>query len=199
MLDQYDAFIFDLDGTLVDSGKLHEVAWTRTLQKYDIPIDRALMRSLAGVPTMATITMLLERLDCRSPAPLTTMNEFKEALVRDLAKDYVRPTALHRIAIEHQDRVPMCVGTGAYTDEAQRILEICGLTHLIGHVVGADRVDRPKPAPDTFLLCAQLMGVAPQRCVVFEDSSLGLEAAERADMASIDVLQEYNIVNDYFL
>ena len=199
MLEQYDAFIFDLDGTLVDSGKLHEVAWTRTLQKFDIPIDRALMRSLAGVPTMATITTLLEHFGCRLMAPLATMNEFKETLVRERAQDYVRATTLQRIALENQDRVPMYVGTGAYTDEALRIIDLCGLTSLVGHVVGADRVDNPKPAPDTFLLCAQLMGIAPERCVVFEDSQLGLEAAERAGMHGIDVLQEYNIVNDYFL
>ena len=87
----------------------------------------------------------------------------------------MRPTTLQRIALENQDRVPMYVGTGAYTDEALRIIDLCGLTSLVGHVVGADRVDNPKPAPDTFLLCAQLMGIAPERCVVFEDSQLGLK------------------------
>lgn len=69
----------------------------------------------------------------------------------------------------------------------------------MGAVVGADQVAAPKPAPDTFLHCAELMQVAPERCVVFEDSVLGLEAAERAGMIGIDVLQAYGIQNDYFL
>ena len=55
MYDHYEALIFDMDGTLVDSGQLHEFAWTTTLENYGIPIDRLFMRSLAGVPTKGTI------------------------------------------------------------------------------------------------------------------------------------------------
>lgn len=93
----------------------------------------------------------------------------------------------------------MAVGTGARTAEAQHILEICGLGKYITAVVGADRVARPKPAPDTFLRCAELLGVAPQECVVFEDAKLGIEAAESAGMTVVDVYAELNIHNDYFL
>ena len=63
---------------------------------------------------------------------------------------------------------------------------------------GADQVKNPKPAPDTFLLCAELLGVDARQCVVFEDSKLGLQAAARAGMAGIDVLLMHNIHNDYF-
>lgn len=67
----------------------------------------------------------------------------------------------------------MAVGTGAYTEEAIQILTLCGLLELVDHVVGADQVDSPKPAPDTFLRCAELMGIAPARCIVFEDARRG--------------------------
>ncbi|WP_041524142.1 HAD-IA family hydrolase [Gilvimarinus agarilyticus] len=199
MYDQYEAIIFDMDGTLVDSGQLHEVAWTETLNKFAIPIDRPLMRSLAGVPTKGTIELLLKHFDCKVEASLDVMNDFKEAVVREKISDYVKPTALVELAERYYGKKPMSVGTGAYTDEASSILEQCGISHFIDHVVGADLVAAPKPAPDTFLRCAGLMGVAPEHCVVFEDAKLGLEAARRAGMAAVDVLDVLGIENDYFL
>ena len=65
--------------------------------------------------------------------------------------------------------------------------------------MGADQVANPKPAPDTFLRCAELLGVDARQCVVFEDSQLGLEAAARAGMVGIDVLLIHQISNDYYL
>ena len=83
--------------------------------------------------------------------------------------------------------------------EALHILELCGLDGYLQAVVGADQVANPKPAPDTFLRCAELLGVPPQDCVVFEDAKLGMEAAMRAGMTVVDVQAELQIHNDYFL
>jgi len=199
MYKDFDAIIFDMDGTLVDSGRLHQNAWTLTLNKYGIPIDPALMRSLAGVPTMGTVEFLIEHFSLDLQVDLQQMNEFKETIVRDTMKDYVKPTALAEFALANKGKRPMAVGTGAYSDEANIILHICGLTHLIDHVVGADQVENHKPSPDTFLRCAELMGVAPQRCIVFEDAQAGIQAAKSAGMFVIDVLAEFQIENDYFL
>ena len=199
MYDNYDALIFDMDGTLVDSGQLHEFAWSEMLNKYGIPIDRPLMRSLAGVPTKATIEVLLEKFKLTASAPLDEMNDFKEKLVHDSMHKFVKPTALIEVAKKYHGKKPMAIGTGAYTQEAETILKLCGLDHYISAVVGADQVQNPKPAPDTFLRCAELLGVDPKKCVVFEDSKLGLQAAASAGMAGIDVLLVHSIENDYFL
>lgn len=188
-----------MDGTLVDSGQLHEIAWVETLNRFAIPIDRPLMRSLAGVPTKDTLALLVEKFDCRPDASLASMNDFKEQVVRERAGEFVRPTTLVKLARQYQGNRPMSVGTGASTEEAKRILAHCELLAYIDYVVGADLVTNPKPAPDTFLRCAELMGVAPEHCVVFEDSKLGLEAADRAGMKGVDVLEAFAIGNDYFL
>ncbi len=98
MYDHYDALIFDMDGTLVDSGQLHEFAWSETLNKYGIPIDRAFMRSLAGVPTKGTIEILLAKFNLTVAATLEEMNNFKEAWVHDNMHRFVKPTALIEVA-----------------------------------------------------------------------------------------------------
>lgn len=199
MYKDFDAIIFDMDGTLVDSGRLHENAWTLTLEKYGIPLDPNLMRSLAGVPTIGTVEFLIKHFSLDLTLDLQQVNEFKESIVRDTLVDYVKPTVLADFALENKNKRPMSVGTGAYTDEATIILETCGLTHLIDHIVGADQVTNPKPSPDTFLRCAQLMGIQPERCIVFEDAKKGIQAAEAAGMFVVDVLEAFNIENDYFL
>ncbi|NVK25696.1 MAG: beta-phosphoglucomutase family hydrolase [Gammaproteobacteria bacterium] len=199
MFNGIKAIIFDMDGTLIDTGQLHELAWTKTLSHFDIPLDKALMRSLAGVPTIETLERLIQHFDCAQVAPLDHINEFKESYVANEIKNFVKPTPLIDIVRQANLNIPMTVGTGAYTQEAKTILSYCGLTAEIDHVVGADQVSNPKPAPDTFLRCAKLVGVASEHCLVFEDAQMGIQAAKAANMKVIDVQQELNIVNHYFL
>jgi len=199
MYDDYAALIFDMDGTLVDSGQLHEFSWIETLQHYDIPIDGVLMRSLAGVPTNATLEILIKHFNCQPAATVKEMDAFKQKSVHDNMHRYVKATALKDVVLKYHGKKPMAVGTGANTAEAAQVLKQCGLFAYIDVIVGADQVTNPKPAPDTFLRCAKLLDVAPQKCVVFEDSKLGLQAAAEAGMVGIDVLLVHSIENDYFL
>jgi beta-phosphoglucomutase family hydrolase len=199
MYEAFAALIFDMDGTLVDSGQLHERAWIETLNHYSIPVDRPLMRSLAGIPTLGTVEILLKHFAIQSSASAWDIHLFKENFAREHVLDYVKPTALLDVVRTYHGRKPMAVGTGAQTGDALEILTLCGLDAYISVVVGADQVANPKPAPDTFLRCAQLLNVEPAQCVVFEDAQLGLEAAARAGMAAVNVQTDLNLLNDYFL
>jgi beta-phosphoglucomutase family hydrolase len=199
MYDHYDALIFDMDGTLVDSGQLHQRAWELMLEKYKFPIDPPYMRSLAGVPTNRTIEMLIEKFNIKAEASIAEMTLYKERYAYENFHKYLKPTALIDIVKKYHGQKPMALGTGAITEDAKQVLQICGLTNYISVVVGADQVKHPKPAPDTFLRCAELLNVNPKNCVVFEDAKLGLQAAKSAGMTGIDVLEIHNIVNDYFL
>ena len=84
-------------------------------------------------------------------------------------------------------RRPMSVGTGSESAIAEALLAHLGLRHYFDAVVAADHVQHHKPAPDTFLLCAERMGVVPARCVVFEDADFGIQAARDAGMDAVDV------------
>lgn len=195
----FRGLIFDMDGTLVESGPLHEITWRETLSKYNLPIDARLMHSLAGVPTRETLLRVAAETGQPLSAPVEEMNAFKEALVADLAPRYVKATRLAELARQHYGSLPMAVGTGAYTAEAREILKHCGILSLFDVVIGADQVTNPKPAPDTFLACASHLGCQPEECVVFEDADLGLEAARAAGMTAVDVRTEFQFINDYFL
>lgn len=199
MYEQYRGLIFDMDGTLVDSGQLHEQAWLATLNEFSIRVNRPLMRSLCGVPTRATLALLIEKFGCDHPASLDDMNHFKEQFVHREMHRFVKPTALIDVVTTYYGKKPIAVGTGAVTQEAQTILRLCDLEKYVDVVVGADQVANPKPAPDTFLCCAELLKLSPHECVVFEDAPLGLQAAQSAGMQAIDVLEIHGVVNNYFL
>ena len=81
----------------------------------------------------------------------------------------------------------MAVGTGSESAIADALLNHLNLRQYFTAVVAADHVQHHKPAPDTFLLCARLMRVEAQKCLVFEDADFGLEAARRAGMDAVDV------------
>lgn len=198
MYNQYDALIFDMDGTLIDSGKLHEHAWTYALNKFDIPVDRPFMQSLAGVPTLQTIEIVIEKFAITINKPLTDILQAKEQWVAEHNLGYVKATSLADVAREYHGTKPMAVGTGANQKEAEEMLEACGIRSYFDHVVTSDHVKEYKPSPETFLLCASKLEVTPESCIVFEDSPLGIEAAERAGMASVNVQTQLNIINDYF-
>ncbi|OPZ80340.1 MAG: Fructose-1-phosphate phosphatase YqaB [bacterium ADurb.Bin429] len=179
------ALIFDIDGTLVDTMEIHYQAWEALAQEEGFHYPRELFYELAGVPTRKLIPLLNERLGLslhvediqrrKEDLYLARMSEMKEiAPVADIARRY-------------HGRLPMSLGTGGRRDIAKLTLASVGLDRYFEIMVAMEDVEHHKPAPDTFLRCAELMGVAPEFCQVFEDGELGLEAARRAGMIATDI------------
>ncbi len=185
MYDRYDALIFDMDGTLLDTEPTHQKAWRQILAQYNMQYDLSDMVALNGSPTwrIAQAVIAHNRLEL-DPHQLAAE---KNRLVRSMLLDDVRPLPLIDVVKEWHGRRPMAVGTGSESTMAEALLNHLGLRHYFSALVAADNVTHHKPAPDTFLRCAELLGVVPERCVVFEDADLGLEAARRAGMDAVDV------------
>lgn len=185
MYERYAGLIFDMDGTILDSEPTHRKAWNEVLGRYGLHCDLQAMVALNGSPTWRIAQSIIE-LNQADIDPHLLANE-KTALVKSMLLDTVRPLPLLDVVKAWHGRRPMSVGTGSESVLAEALLNHLGVRQYFDAVVAADHVKNHKPAPDTFLLCAERMDVVPARCVVFEDADFGIQAAKRAGMDVVDV------------
>lgn len=184
---KFAGFIFDLDGTLIDTMPLHYRAWNEAMRRAGLPrkLDEEFFSSLGGVPARRVTELFASRYG-RQFGVARILRE-KEALFADLQADakLIAPTVAfaRRVAATH----PIAVASGGPRKIVRQSLEISGLKSLFSVVVTADDVARGKPAPDMFLLAAKLMHVAPEKCLVFEDAEPGIMAAKAAGMRWVRV------------
>jgi beta-phosphoglucomutase-like phosphatase (HAD superfamily) len=182
----YSAFIFDCDGTLADSMPLHHEAWLSALGKHGASFifSWQLFMSRAG----KTLELTVEELNAQFGERLDPI-----AVARDQRAEYhariatIQPIAsVVAFAREQAARgLPVSVASGGDAPTVAQTLRIIGVHELFPIVVTAAEVTHGKPAPDLFLLAAERMAVPPAECLVFEDSALGILAAERAGMGAV--------------
>jgi len=181
--------IFDLDGTIANTMQNHFLSWRKAVSPYEIDFTADLFKSLTGKPREATILKLNEMFN-------TNMDPEKVGKVKgDTFKEMVNETKEITIVADvirkYHTILPMSIGTGSTRNGAKKTLEVTKMTSFFDIVITANDIQNPKPHPETFLKCAELMSVAPKDCIVFEDGILGMQAAKTAGMQVIDV-------NDYF-
>lgn len=182
---RFDALIFDCDGTLVDTMPAHFRAWTTTVLKYGLSFPESRFYALGGVPAPQIIELLAREAGLTLD-PVAVADEKEHLYFRDL----VHVKAIEAVAdiarLYHRVR-PLAVATGSPRWAAEAVLEQTGLRTLFDVLVCAGEVEHPKPAPDIFLEAARQLGVAPERCCVFEDGDPGLVGARAAGMEAIDI------------
>jgi beta-phosphoglucomutase-like phosphatase (HAD superfamily) len=182
----YSGFIFDCDGTLADTMPLHQRAWLHALHKHGAQFEFGwdLFMSRAGKTVELTVSELNEQFGLKLDPALVAADQ--RAHFDTLAPGVL---ALHAVVAFARERAragyPVSVASGGDRATVCRTLSTIGVSDLFSVVVTAEDVAHGKPAPDLFLLAAQRMGVEPADCLVFEDSLLGIEAANRAGMGSV--------------
>jgi len=183
--------IFDLDGTLADTMPIHYIAWKNAAAKYDINFTTQLFSQLAGIPLYPTVEKLNQifgkNIDPKEMGDLKE-EEFENSM--HLTPEIKVVTDLVR---KYHGKIPMAVGTGGSRRLSLKSLDIIGLSNYFDILVTSEDVSYFKPHPETFLKCAELMGVAPVYCEVFEDGLLGIQAAQTAGMMVVDVTEFYNV------
>jgi beta-phosphoglucomutase-like phosphatase (HAD superfamily) len=186
---EFAGYIFDLDGTLIDTMPLHYRAWDAAMRHHGLTetLNEDLFYSFGGVPTVRVAELLGAHY--RLTLNPHEVEITKERLFLEMldAVRHIEPVVAfaRRVALTH----PIAIATGGQREIALPALKAAGLQDLFSIVVTPRDVGpgRGKPAPDMFLLAAEKMGVAAERCLVFEDAEPGIRAAQAAGMAVVRV------------
>ncbi len=189
----YDGFIFDCDGTLADSMPVHYRAWTESLTdklgRPSVEFTEGLFYHFGGMPAREIVARLNRDFGWDLD-PEKTAHEKEEHFLTLLHLIGPVPetiAALHSLGKDAK----VAVASGGLTNIVRDTLHFVGLevgpNEYIKHLVGSDQVKHGKPNPELFLKAAEKLGLAPDRCLVFEDAEPGFQAAQAAGMAHLDV------------
>lgn len=180
------ALIFDMDGTLVDSERLHFRAWRQILADYGIghfPLDD--FNRYVGVSNEQLANDYIA--GYRLQVDTTTLVKKKQHLYLRMICDIEPMVGVRDILARYHDRYLLAVASSSDRIELHSILEVLGYTNYFSQVVGGDMVSRKKPDPEIYLQTMALLQVAPHESVAFEDSVAGIAAAKNAGMYGIAV------------
>ncbi|MBL6956520.1 MAG: beta-phosphoglucomutase family hydrolase [Chlorobium phaeobacteroides] len=184
---QQFAFIFDMDGVLVDNMHLHARSWVELFRDYGLEgldTDRYL-RETAGMKGLDVLRHFLD--PDITPERAEHLTELKDFLYRVMYRKDMSPIAGLEQFLDTAEslNINLGVGTGAGARNIEYTLGIPGLKNRFKAIVGSHQVKNGKPHPDIFLRVAELLDTDPSRCIVFEDALPGIEAANAAGMKSI--------------
>ncbi len=185
----FKAYLFDCDGTIVDSMPLHYVAWKRVLGEWKCEFAEELFYAWGGMPVAEIIATLNAQQGLAMP--VEEIQRSKEQLYFNVLPELKAvPEVLEHIELSH-GHIPFAVVSGSTRDSVTRSLAALKILDKFDTLVCAGDYARSKPDPEPFLLAAERLGVAPQDCLVFEDTEMGIQAATAAGMASVKILQPW--------
>jgi beta-phosphoglucomutase family hydrolase len=185
----FKAYLFDCDGTIVDSMPLHYVAWKTVLAEWGCKFDEELFYQWGGMPVAEIIAALNVREGLEMP--VDEVHRRKEGMYYSILPELKAvPEVLEHIHMSH-GKIPFAVVSGSTRDSVTRSLETLGILDRFETLVCAGDYSKSKPDPEPFLIAAERLGVAPGDCLVFEDTEMGIQAATAAGMASVKVLQPW--------
>lgn len=161
----------------------HFKAWQTALGKAAGDFPEAMFYELGGVPTARIVEILNERHGYSMPVEETVAR--KEALFLELSVQIAAIEPVVALAQEWHGRKPLAVASGGHRRIVLNTLKALGICHLFQTIVCSEDYSRGKPHPDPFLEAARRLGVAAERCLVFEDTQTGIQAANAAGMASV--------------
>ena len=185
----FKAYLFDCDGTIVDSMPLHYVAWKKALAEWNCEFPEDVFYSWGGMPVREIVATLNARngLDM----PVQELARRKEGLYYDsLPLLQAVPEVLEHIDLSH-GKIPFAVVSGSTRESVTKSLSILGILNKFDTLVCAGDYTNAKPDPEPFLIAAERLGVAPGDCLVFEDTDIGIQSATAAGMASVKILQPW--------
>jgi beta-phosphoglucomutase family hydrolase len=181
------ALIFDMDGVIIDSNPLHRAAWAEYTRRNGVEMTEAMQQRMYGKRNDEIVRDFLG-------ADLTEAEVFahggaKEALYREIMGPRTGESLVPGIRefLTRHRHLPLAVATNAEAANVDFVLDGAGLRGFFRVILNGHEVVNPKPHPEIYLRAADGLGVRPQECVVFEDSSTGVESGLAAGMRVVGV------------
>jgi len=196
------AFIFDLDGVIVDTAKYHFLAWRNLANSLGFDFTKKQNEQLKGVSRVKSLEILLKignlkLSDEKKQALLIKKNEEYLSYVNNMTSEEILPGIYDVLNFLIDNKIKFALGSAS--KNAPLILEKVGLLNKFTAIVDGNDVSKAKPDPEVFLIGAEKLNMDPKKCVVMEDAIAGIQAANAANMISIGigdskVLNEANYV-----
>lgn len=187
------AFIFDLDGVIVDTAKYHFLAWKKIANQLGIEFTEENNELLKGVSRVRSLDIILELGNKEASQEdkntwLVQKNEDYLSQLVDMDSSEILPGVFAVLQFLKEHNQPIALGSAS--KNARPILEKTGILHYFDAIVDGNDVTNAKPDPEVFLIAAQLLNIEPKNAIVFEDSVAGIQAANIAKMTSIGIGDE---------
>jgi len=184
------AFIFDLDGVIVDTAKYHFLAWQKIANELDIDFTLENNELLKGVSRIRSLDIILELGKVTASQEdknkwLIQKNEEYLTYLVDMDQSELLPGVVTMLQYLKEKNQPIALGSAS--KNARPILEKTGIRHYFDAVVDGNDVTNAKPDPEVFLMAAKLLNIKPEDSIVFEDSVAGVQAANIGNMTSIAI------------
>ena len=196
------AFIFDLDGVIVDTAKYHYLAWQKIANELGIEFTPEHNEELKGVSRVRSLDIVLEL------GKIEASQEDKNKWLFQKNEDYLS----YLVDIDQSEILPgvfpvlkylkengQAIALGSASKNARPILEKTGIIDYFDAIVDGNDVANAKPDPEVFLIAAKLLGVNPEDSIVFEDSVAGIQAANIANMTSVGIGNEEILCESKFI
>jgi beta-phosphoglucomutase len=187
---KFEACIFDLDGVIVDTAKYHFLAWKRLADDLGITFTEHDNERLKGVSRMASLEIILQIGNIK--VGTVEKEEFAHLkngwyvdYINKMTPDEILPGAVE--FIHELKRAKIRVALGSASKNTPLILERVNLKNVFDAVADGNNVSKAKPDPEVFLTAAKMVGVKPEKCVVFEDAAAGVQAALNAGMKCVGI------------
>ena len=192
------AFIFDLDGVIVDTAKYHYLAWKKIANELGIEFTHEHNELLKGVSRVRSLDIILGlgQVDASQEQKdqwLVQKNEEYLTYLVDMDQSEILPGVMQVLEFLKANNQPIALGSAS--KNARPILEKTGILSYFAVIVDGNDVSNAKPDPEVFLQAAQKLGISNENSIVFEDSVAGIQAANIATMTSIGI-GEASILNE---
>jgi len=183
-------FIFDLDGVIVDTAKYHYLAWRQMANELGFDFSETENEQLKGVSRTKSLDILLgiggvSKSDSEKEKLATQKNEVYLELIEKLDSDELLP-GTKQFILDAKDEV-IKIALGSASKNAAHILKKLGISNLFDARIDGTMVSEAKPNPEVFVKAANLIGLDPQNCLVFEDAQAGIDAAKNAGMKCVGI------------